>query len=347
MTTHLADSCGSCGLPFEADAERVTCSACGKVYHAACWQANGECKTLGCLGFPIAQATAPAATPPAPLPMASSIPPPPPGKSPLYYATQSSAKPGEVSLDVAFSAGWAAFTGSMGLAIGVCIVYGMLQVPGQIPYIGFLYPILVASVFKGGLYRFFMRIVRTWPHVQDPDIGDLFSGFSEYGKWLGMYGVWALIALVAMIPLLVGVIVAISMIGLTMLGSLAQDHDPAHISQLFTALGVTGIMILVLSALLSAGLGVYAQVRWFFSYFAAADGYEVWEAFRRSEELTEGRRMQLLGIGIVFTLLLMVSAIMLLIPLVFAIPFSLCAQAALYKSAKGEEPTEIPLATGR
>jgi len=236
----------------------------------------------------------------------------------------------EISFGYALSAGWESFREYMGLTIGAALLLFVLALPGCIPYVGMFYSILVYEAIKGGFSRFLLKGATR----QQPDISDLFSGFAEWGNWIGLWGMRFVIAIVAAVPILLGLLIIIATVGLASLHSATTSHDAG---QLFSALGAAGIGIMVIAVLCSIGLSIYAASRWLFAGYAIVEGYGVMDAFRRSDELTEGQRPQLIGIGILFSLLEMVGLVCLIIPGLFFMGIMAFALPALYVELSARE----------
>ncbi len=152
------------------------------------------------------------------------------------------------TLGRAFSAGWEMFSRQMGMAIVGLLLSSFIMIIGcVIPFLDILFVIFVLPPLVGGMYLFFLSIVRG----RTADIGELFSGFSNYGRWLGIFGSGCLVAIVAALPrLIVELLFIIPMImqGGSGMGNAMNTQFP-----LFIALQMlSGIVSLVLNCVIMA-----------------------------------------------------------------------------------------------
>jgi uncharacterized membrane protein len=76
----------------------------------------------------------------------------------------------------------ASLKGKWGIAAVICLIYIAITVAGGFtPFISYLFPYLVGTVLGYGLTVTFLESFRG----KQPEIGDLFEGFKNYGKVLG------------------------------------------------------------------------------------------------------------------------------------------------------------------
>lgn len=111
---------------------------------------------------------------------------------------------------------WAVFRANMGLVFAVAIVE--LLVVSASGFIPFLPLLIVGPLVAGGNYVL-VRLVRG----EEAEVREVFDGFKEFGRSLGVYWASALLAIVGMILLVVPGIVA--MVGLLPAMYLVLDAD--------------------------------------------------------------------------------------------------------------------------
>ena len=131
-----------------------------------------------------------------------------------------------------------------------------------------------------------------------------------------------------MIPLGIGAAIAGVMGGLTNSSNTVgtpTDMTPAG----FVALIVTGLISLVLYATFA--------IRYMFAYFEAADGAEIIGSFKKSEPLTRGIRLTLLGYSIVLGVFLIVGVIACGVGMVLTSLVAYLAIMHIYLALKGEQ----------
>ncbi|MFQ5608038.1 MAG: hypothetical protein ACE5GA_08830, partial [Candidatus Zixiibacteriota bacterium] len=103
-----------------------------------------------------------------------------------------------------FDAGWRSLGGRWGLAVGGLLLYGMIQLFGQlIPFVSILFGLLATPAFAGGFTLFFLNFARN----TNPKIEDLFAGFERYGTLMGIYYITMLCSTILIIPIFVPMIV--------------------------------------------------------------------------------------------------------------------------------------------
>ena len=227
-----------------------------------------------------------------------------------------------ISAGRALSFGFDALKREPGLLIGVSLLYLVLNLVGQnIPILGSLFAILVAPPIVGGLAIFVLNVIND----RNPTVGDLFAGFQRYGTWMGVYWLFGAISLACFIPGLI--IVGIG----ALLGRSGGDE----------AL----IVAIVLGALISLVIFIAVTLRWVFVYYCATEGRGTMDAFKRSAQITEGVRPQLLLTYIVLGLFSISGVIALGVGIIVTLPIAMCAFASIYRdleAATGPAPGAIP-----
>ena len=81
-----------------------------------------------------------------------------------------------IDIGSCFSRSWELMKSNFWLVVGTCFVSTILQqIPGMIPGIGILFTLVLYGPFRGGMYGFFLKLMRGQP----ASFGDCFSGFSS------------------------------------------------------------------------------------------------------------------------------------------------------------------------
>ena len=105
-----------------------------------------------------------------------------------------------VTVDVGgcISRGWKLVTAHLGLTVGVSLlVLICMQAPGIIPILGACIGLILNGPLMGGLYIFFLKLVRGEPAT----VGDAFSGFSRrFGPLLGVFLLMCLLIYLPALP---------------------------------------------------------------------------------------------------------------------------------------------------
>lgn len=164
------------------------------------------------------------------------------------------------------------------------LLFGVLGMAMLIPVLG----LLVYFPLFGGLTMLYLKAARR----QVPQIGDLFAGFKDLWKWVGVGLVFHGALLLASLPLIAAIVAAVIVCG----------SESSASSQLCAAT----IAVAVVCGIATLIMYAYLTMRWFFVYYAAADGAGVLESFGRSSELSKGIRLQLF---VVFVLAALASSI--------------------------------------
>jgi uncharacterized membrane protein len=111
------------------------------------------------------------------------------------------------NLDVGyiFSKSWGVFKDNMGFVLGVLVVQILIvMVSAVIPIL----PLLISGPLQAGIYLLLVRLVRD----EDVALQDMFEGFKEFGRTLGVYWLYSLVVMVGLILLVVpGVVLAIGL----------------------------------------------------------------------------------------------------------------------------------------
>lgn len=203
--------------------------------------------------------------------------------------------------------GWQSFSANPGLAIGGFFIYGFMAAIGQmIPIFGVLFAFLVSPVLLGGFILLTMNLAGR----AEPKLDDLFQGFQQFGRLLGVYWLMSLAAIVGMIPSFA--------VMFAYFGAAMEGADPGP---LFLFVFLLNMMVVAVFFL-----------RWSMVFFIVMDEPHlgVIDCFRRSEQITSGNRMNLVILGILSFLVAIVGLLAFLIGYIVAIPVTSLAFARAY-----------------
>jgi len=227
-----------------------------------------------------------------------------------------------------FGGAWTAYIQQVGTGILGFFLLALIAVVGMVicliinPIVGLLFAFIVIPVFIGGGARLWMKIV----NQQNAEIGDIFSGFSEFGKWLGLYWLMFLLGLVASLPNLI-------ITGSTLLASFNMilfhgGPGGMHGFPATPAAGLSGLA--VICNLLSMVLQGMVAARWGLSYFAAVETESAIDALRKSAEVTEGKRWFVFAVMLLAGIIGVLGVLGCGIGVLFTIPLTYCILAMMY-----------------
>jgi uncharacterized membrane protein len=215
----------------------------------------------------------------------------------------------DLTVGQCFSEGWAAMKKHMAPAIvGNLVLLLIWFAMGVIPYLGSFASLILSGPLMGGMFFLFLNIIMD----RNPQIGDVFKGFSRFGAFLGLYWLMALITLACILPAAI----------LTVIAAAASEE--------------VGIVVGIVTVLAAIVAMIIIMLRYYFAYFILADDPNcgVIEAFKRSAALTEGYRGTIFLIALVAGLLAMAGYLACLVGIVFTAPLCMCMIAAAYKQLK-------------
>gem|GEM_PF-4449507 len=262
--------------------------------------------------------------------------------------------PKTVDIGGALSTGWARFKKYPGLAIGGILIYEFIAtvfiailviailviailvswIP-PIPFVILVTILLVSPPIEGGLYIFFLKMTKD----ENPKIGDLFAGFSDYVRWLGVYWLFALIRLHCFIfipAFICSMIVGIVMIMTEGAQSATMNGDLGAVSG---GLGAGAAILMMVGYAISLII-IYLIVisRYGLCFFCAAEGAGAVGSIKQSAEITEGVRPMVLLAFIVFGIIGAIGVVACGVGVLVTASVSTIALASVYLGLKGEKP---------
>lgn len=315
MTTTTERTCTACRQPIASDPEAAFCRVCGTAHHERCFAQAGRCGNPACPGTQavkldgtfIGAMNAPGATRPGMMP-------PPPQVLGVGLNQPIPNFRNEVSLGAALDNAKSAFADNRGLAIGGYIVANIVAgAGGVIPFIGAIIQLLLTGPISGGRILFTKNLL----YRSNPQIGDIFAGFQEFGKWLGAYMLLMLIYIACMLPFSIPGIIAL-----------------IQFETLKTEPGMVMIIALAIGFIVSVIASLIVGMRYLFYLYAIFDGHGVTEAFGESARITEGRRGELFGIMVLLGLINLLGAMACFLGLLYTMPLTMIAMYSLYISCR-------------
>lgn len=356
MTTESLGTkqCPRCLLAITEVSVVVTCESCGTAYHEECWKEQGGCVAPGCSFAPRASAA------PVVGEMIGAIPPPPPpGFTPVGVPVEGALPvPADVSLGTAIAYGWNAITRHAGPLLLGALIFGVLHgILCIVPGLNFLYIFFGMAALQGGTIILAMKALRD----DNPQPGDVFAGFTQYGRWMGVFWLFALIGMLCMLPVGITFGITLAATGLAG-GGLAALGSSADFDSIIRTMG-PAFAVSVLVMLVMIVIAIVVMVRWQFVYYLVAEGHGVLEAFGRSAEMTKGLRGRIFGITLVLGLIggigaaiiggiiggifgaagdgagIVLQALASILSSLVALPWTLCTLTALYYAVKAQRGT--------
>jgi uncharacterized membrane protein len=222
---------------------------------------------------------------------------------------------GSFSLGRAFSEGWQAFARNVWVAIlGVLVYVGIEGVIGWVPCVGPLAQLIVAGPFLGGMCLFALHLLRQ----ANPSVGDVFAGFSKFGRYLGLY--WLLF--------LIGIACAVPTMGVALLVGLGVGMAAGEDAGVAVGVTLGVIAFIVWYAIL---------VRWSLAYYVVADDWEegsVFTSLRKSAQITKGTRIKLFLSLIVLSLFGVIGVLACIVGVLLTGSVAMCATASIYQQLK-------------
>jgi len=208
---------------------------------------------------------------------------------------------GRIDLGEAFREAWAATWANFPLLLGVSLMFLVVTVLSVLTVVG---AFLVFPVLVWGAFRFALGVLEG-----SAEAGDLFSGFSDYGR-----------VLAAMLMLMVAMLL-LSLVG-----------------QVLSVLGQTsgsGLLLFVgVIANLGWSLGVMPRLA-FVWYYVVDQDFDAVQAIQTSWRATSDQKLTCLLLGIVSGVIPVIGVLFLIVGVIPAVMISSLMQAAAYRQLAG------------
>jgi hypothetical protein len=190
-------------------------------------------------------------------------------------------------------------------AIGVLLLGGLLILLSTVTVIGYF---LVVPVFGWGMTKFFLNM----QDQRQPQLNDLFAGFSNYGTALGR----------------------MLLVGVTYIGMALLSESGVFIGQYLksTPIVIAGYAIYLV-------FFVFVLARFYFAFFFLVDrDLKAMDALGASWRATEGKGLKMVGLALVAGLIGSLGVLGLCVGVFFTIPMSYVMYASAYRQVVGYEP---------
>ena len=189
------------------------------------------------------------------------------------------------------------------------------QASGAVPVLGVVVSWILLGPLTLGFWAFYLG-----QHRGEPvDVGGLFSGFSDFGRALGIYWVMGiLVALAVLGAALPGGVLAAIAIGMS--GPEMADGDPMLI---------LGVFLAVLPAMV---VGLYMYLRYALAYLIAKDEPDlgVFECVKRSTVMMQGKKKKLFMLWFSFVGWHILGLLAFFIGFLWSFTYASAATAAFY-----------------
>ena len=199
--------------------------------------------------------------------------------------------------------------------IGVTLlIWLLIGVCGAVPRIGSLLNLVVAGPLMGGLWIYFLRLLRG----QSPGVNEAFSGFGpRFGQLLGAYVATSLLTLLS-------AIIGIAAVALGLV------------------FGILPVPLAVLLALVGFLPPIYLSVCWMFTLPLVADqGLDFWPAMELSRRRVSQHWWALLLLTVVGTLLAILGLILCMVGVLATGPLVMAMMAYAYEELFIRTPAPI------
>ena len=190
-------------------------------------------------------------------------------------------------------------------AISVLLLGGLLMLLSAVTVIGYF---LAVPVFVWGMFKFFLNM----QDQRQPQLNDLFAGFSNYGTVLGRM-----------------LLLTVLYVGTTLL-----SESLVFVGQFMKSTPVTVVGYVIYLAFF-----VFVLSRFFFAFFFVVDrDMPALEALSASWRATEGKALKMTGLALVSGLIGMCGVIGLCVGVFFTVPMSYVMYVSAYRQVVGYGP---------
>jgi uncharacterized membrane protein len=221
-----------------------------------------------------------------------------------------------ISIGDAVGRGWQLVSANFGLAVGTtAVVWIAMVIAGVIPCLGFFISLVVRPVLIGGLFLFFIKLLRN----QNAEFGDAFSGFSIAFLPLFLQGlVTTLLTILVMAP---GAV-------MMFIGSTLVDGYRSE---------AAGVALMALGFLVLLPPLIYISVIWVFSLPLIIDKrMDFWPAMELSRKVAHRNFLPLVGLLIVIALMFIAGVLALCLGIFVAMPVAVATLTVVYEDLFGQ-----------
>ncbi|MBI4025166.1 MAG: DUF4339 domain-containing protein [Verrucomicrobia bacterium] len=240
-----------------------------------------------------------------------------------------------INIGACISRSWALVKANFWMAVGgTFLVVLTMAVVQWIPMIGGIAGMVLNGVLSGGLYWFFIKMIRGEP----ADIGDAFAGFSRGFVQLMLAGIVmgllsAIVIMIVAIPFLLPFLIA----AFKMLMAAAGDPTRINWNSLMNSLGVLGGIGILVCCL----MGIFVSIIWLFTFPLVIDKQlNFWEAMELSRKAAMKRVFGLFGLLIVSGLVVLGGVLLCCVGIFVTIPIALGAITYAYEDIFGAQASQ-------
>lgn len=211
-----------------------------------------------------------------------------------------------------------ALSGQWGTAVLAVFVATIIQqVVAFIPIVGSLVPFFIAGAFQFGLANYFLSLSRDEP----VEVGDIFSGFSIYGRTLGIYFVMSILVGLATFAAAIPGVILMAVSGVFSSEFLASEE----VNPMF----LVGMIVSIVPAIIVA---CYMYLRYSMAYFICREAPDLTatECLSGSAQLMVGHKMKLFALGLSFIGWAFLGMMFFFIGLLWVMAYYYAALAAFY-----------------
>ena len=203
------------------------------------------------------------------------------------------------------------FGRNAGLFIGyVVVVFLISTILSVIPFVGFIANLLISSTLTAGYY---IGAHKTYEN-ENPSFSNFFDGFQKWAQLFITSLLSGIFVLIAMIPALIYLSLTVGLAALSNVG-----RDMSEIAGLFLGMNILVVFLLLFLGALVGVLFLYAP------FFVLFDDMEAWEAIKASANTVKKQFFMHLLFGLVWGIIILISALPLFLGLLVTIPAYACS----------------------
>lgn len=218
------------------------------------------------------------------------------------------------------SKGFDIFKNNAGLFIGYLIVYYLIHfILGLLPFIGQLGTLLISTPLTLGFYI----VAHKTYNREEVSFSNFFDGFTEWAQLLVAGLLSFLIVMIAFVPAIIFLLITLGTAFLQDAEDIGSGYNP------FLYLGFANLMIVFLLFMVAAMVAMLFFYAPLFVYF---EKLTAWNAIVLSAKVVSKQFFMHILFGIVWFIIIIISAIPLGLGLLVTIPASLCSVYIAWRS---------------
>ena len=236
-----------------------------------------------------------------------------------------------VNIGSCISRSWQIVKNNFWLTVGTTfLVFLASWMISAIPLLGYLLGFILNEVLFGGLYWFFLKLIRG----EETEVGDAFGGFRLAFIQLMLAGViMGLLTMIAILIVCLPFFLPIFLDLIKFMGSL-HGSGPSEVTALIAKFGI----LCVLGILAGMIVSIFLSIIWLFTLPLVVDKkLDFWQAMRLSRKVAMKIWFRLFGLMLVCGLIGIAGVLALLVGIFVALPISFCAIAYAYEDIFGNQ----------